>query len=337
MVNRPIEILRLFRIHTAAATASIATIAVLAAGSDLITALLIFAGCVLNHAWGFSLNEIGDLEVDRRSSDLSHKPIVSGAIGIRSAWIYSMSALVLSFILILGSAVYSGTPIIYPAVFLITAVVSGFIYDLRGKRFPSDIFVSAWIFFLVLACSTSTVRFEELPLAVWAVVFISPIQLLFNNSVEGGIKDLDHDREAGAKTMALSLGCRWEDGKRHLSGSFIIWGMALRVAFVISAVVFTYIISEQEGFGYWLVLTVGTIGAVIFAHSLTFLRSEMDESRRDLIKRFSIQEILSFAVSILIVIAAVGIIPGIAIFLLTMMWFVLFNRLLFRTGISPKV
>ena len=337
MVSRPIEILRLYRIHTAAATASVPTLAVLAAGSDLVTALMIFSGAVLNHAWGFSLNEIGDLEVDRRSTDLGHKPLVSGAIGIRSAWIYSMSALVLSFIMILGAAYRSGIPIIYPSIFLITATISGFIYDLRGKRFPSDIFVSAWILFLVLACSTSVIRLEELPPAVLAVVVISPIQLLFNNSVEGGIKDLDHDREAGARTMALTLGCGWDNGKRHLSGSFIVWGMVLRAIFVITAVVFTYVISEREGFGYWLVLTVGTIGAVIFAHSLTFLKSEMDEDRGDLIKRFSIQEILSFAASILVVIAAVGILPGVAIFLLTVLWFVLFNRLLFRTGISPKV
>lgn len=337
MGSRPVEILRLYRLHTAAATAAVPTLAVLAAGADLITALLIFIGAVLNHAWGFSLNEIGDLEVDRRSPDLGHKPLVSGEVEIRSAWIYSISALILSFIFIMGAALRSGTPIVYPLIFLILATGSGFIYDLRGKRFPSDIFVSAWILFLILGSSTAVVPFSDLPTAVWAVAVIAPLQILFNNSVEGGIKDLDHDRKAGARTMALTMGCRWNEGRRSLSGSFIAWGVVLRAAFVIISLVFAYLISVQEGFGYWVVLTVGTLGIVIFGHSLTFLRSDLTEDRKDLIKRFSIQEILSFAASIFVVIAAIGVVPGISVFLIAVIWFVVFNRILFRTGISPRV
>ena len=70
---------------------------------------------------------------------------------------------------------------------------------------------------------------------------------------------------------------------------------------------------------------------------MTFLKANINEDRKDLIRRFSIQEILSFAASVMVVIAATGVIQGIAVFMMAVIWFAAFNRILFRTGIAPKV
>ena len=68
-----LDILRSGRVHTAMATAAIPATACIALSGDPIAVGLVVIGATLHHAWGFSLNEIMDLDIDKKNPDLGDK------------------------------------------------------------------------------------------------------------------------------------------------------------------------------------------------------------------------------------------------------------------------
>ncbi|MCK5774373.1 MAG: UbiA prenyltransferase family protein, partial [Thermoplasmata archaeon] len=151
MRTRPTDLLRLFRIHTGAATAAVPALGFLVTGGSYPGLLLVALAALCHHAWGFSLNEVMDLEVDKRAKDLSHKPLVSGRISSKGGLYLSTSMGIVSFLLLMGAAYVEGNDPGIPLGLLLISTVSGIVYNVFGKKFPlSDIFVGGWIFFMVL-------------------------------------------------------------------------------------------------------------------------------------------------------------------------------------------
>jgi 4-hydroxybenzoate polyprenyltransferase len=331
------EILKLYRIHTGAASAAVPTLAVLSGGANLGTGSLVFVMALFHHAWAFSLNEIGDLEIDRRSDDLSGKPLVSGSIGIPTAWILSSFALLISLVTVIIISIINGTSPVVPLFLITVATASGIVYDLGGKKFPSDILVSTWILFIILAGWFATGPGAEVPLGVIAVSIMAPLHILFNNSVEGGIKDVENDRRTGARTMAVVLGCRKRDRSTVLSSAFYSWSILLRAAFVVSASILGYLIylKVEPDPVYLVAALVAPI--LVFTHSLIFIKRSNRMERGSLIRVFSLHEILSFALSCFIIAPLVGWIETAVIFLVSALWFLVFNRLIYGTRMQPGV
>ncbi len=334
----PIDILRLFRIHTGAATAAVPALGLLAAGgSYLALAFVVLAG-LTHHAWGFSLNEVVDLEVDRRSKGLSHKPLVSGRIPRKVGLVLSIIMGILSFIFISIATLVEGVDPLVPLIFLVLSSLSGTLYNVYGKRFPlSDIFVGVWMFFLVLSAASVSSGWGPYHISIWAVAGLSSIHLVFNNSVEGGMKDVENDRGSGARTFAVVTGNRMRDGRFHLTPVFRGFGISLRGLFVILAAVFSYLIVVEEGFFINMVLLVSVLGILLFHQSLSFLRGTVKMSRKELLKAFSRHEIGSFLLCILVVLPAVGWAPSLVIFIVPALWFILLNRIMYGTEIAPGV
>ena len=331
------DILRFYRIHTGAVTAALPTLAALSLGADTMSALLVFLVAIFHHAWGFSLNELGDLELDRRSDALKHKPLVSGALKKTFAWFLSTLSLLISLsLLVLLIAINEGGLLI-PLSLFAGATVSGIVYDIKGKRFPSDIFVALWILLLVLSTSSSLGDGFRVEIGVLAVGTLSFLQLLFNNSVEGGIKDIENDRISKARTMAIVLDCRAGEKGCILSSPFVTWGLFLRGAFVIAAGVFSMMISISAGWGLWWAALVSVVAVSIFAHSFRFLKRELIIDRKELLGIFSKHEMASVLVLCAVVLPIAGILETIIIIVIAVLWFVVMNRMMYGTGIKPGV
>jgi len=333
-----LDVLRLYRLHTGLVTAAVPGLLAYYLGGSPLLVIAVVIGALSHHAWGFSLNEIADLEVDRGNPDLSGKPLVSGKISKRAAWILSLGALALSFILFFLSALNEGCCPIVPVAFLLGATIFGTIYDLYGKKFPlSDVFVAGWYGLLILASASTIEGWGPYPLAVWAAASMGFLHILFNNSVEGGLKDVDNDETSGAKTLAVVSGCEVKGGKLTISKPFLTWSILLKITFVAMAAVFVLFISEDADWGKWITVVVPLFGILIFIHALTFLQRKQPFDRTDLINKFAVHEILSFAMSLLVVMPVVGIIPAAVALVAPFAWFILFNRLIFRSSVAPKV
>jgi len=289
--------------------------------------ILFFIGC-LSHAYGFILNDIIDIKVDKLSTDLTARPLVRGSISRQNAAIFAISCLVLSFILtwfffsdlrrylIMGS-------------FLVIAYASATIYDALSKKYPGmDIFVAGAVFFLILF-GASTIG--PLSLLAWVVAFIGGLQVLFMNMINGAIKDIDHDEKGLARTFAIRLGAKVQAGVITLPVSFKTTGYGIEL--IRSVLIFLPFIVLGLPYDYWQLGLLVFLTALIFfmIYKLYAIRT-FDRSR---IRRFiGIIVIFMYATTPVMLssldwhVLLVALIPP--------LWFFCSNLLLHRTIFEPK-
>lgn len=179
-------------------------------------ALLFLAG-FFGHVYGFVLNDIVDLRIDRSSAEISDRPLVSGTVSLREAWTFALLSMAASFAIagVLAWGWYSWPPL----VFLALSALSITIYDLISKRYPGmDVFVGAGVLLLIVYGAASV----GWPLSrlAWLVVGLGTLQVLFMQFVAGGLKDVENDYRSDANTLAVAMGVRVERGRITIPPSF---------------------------------------------------------------------------------------------------------------------
>ncbi|MBC7128536.1 MAG: UbiA prenyltransferase family protein [Thermoplasmatales archaeon] len=175
--------------------------------SSALYLFLFFLVGFFGHCYGFALNDIIDYKVDSLSHELKERPLVSGEIKMRSAWIFTFLMLFISLSIgFLISYLYSNFISIS---ILVLSAISITIYDLISKKFPAmDIFVALGIFLLIFyGAYTVSNDIKEI---TWIVAILGTLQVLFMQFIAGGLKDAEHDYKAKANTLAIKLGVRVE-------------------------------------------------------------------------------------------------------------------------------
>jgi 4-hydroxybenzoate polyprenyltransferase len=187
---------------------------------DILTLFLLFVIGFFGHTYGFVLNDIIDYNIDKTSKEISDRPLVSGTISIKKAWIYAIFSMMISFILAFYLAFT--TSIYYPIIVLALSAVFVTIYDLISKKLPGmDIILTISIFFLILYGSSTVVKdiFSVTKLAV-IVCILGSIQVLYMNAIAAGMKDIENDYRRGARTLAIKMGVRIIDGELKVPITF---------------------------------------------------------------------------------------------------------------------
>jgi len=164
---------------------------------------LFILGCGA-HIFGFVLNDYIDARIDKHSDELSERPLVSGTITPKGALGFALFGLAI----MLGLGALLVWPTFYPSmIILLAAAGSATLYNLISKKAPGmDVFVSGAVGLLALFGSAS-VSTAFTPLA-YDIAFLAFLQVMFMNIVAGGLKDIDHDYEAGGSNLAIALGCK---------------------------------------------------------------------------------------------------------------------------------
>ncbi|DAC73179.1 MAG TPA: hypothetical protein DSN98_01260 [Thermoplasmata archaeon] len=189
--------------------------------------LILFIIGSLAHAYGFILNDIIDIKVDKLSNDLKARPLVRGSISRRRAAFFAISCMVGSFLL---SLVFFSELLNYVFLFfiLLTAYFFATVYDVASKKYPGmDIFVAGAVFFLILFGASTIGTPTTL---AYIVALIGGLQVLFMNMINGAIKDIDHDKEGSANTIAIRLGAHIHAGIIALPLSFKTTGYLIEIA-----------------------------------------------------------------------------------------------------------
>ncbi len=305
---------------------------------DLFALSLLFLSGALFHVYGFVLNEWADLEVDRASADLVGKPLVSGEIAPDEAKWTAIAAAVLCFV---PMAVVTQDPMTHAT--LAGAVVLAAAYDLWGKRLPLDVLLAGSITLLLIAGARAMGDFDaSVPRHMTLLACVGGLQFLQNlyqNAIEGGIKDADHDAAAGARTYAAVLGVSiTEDGEVQTGWAFTNSALVMKgvqIALLIyTAVEVTYLSSHASGDLLWVVLVLAIAGMVVTT-SLMLPPVRFDRSR---LKRvFSIHELMTFAAIMTVLVPLLGAWVALGLFLLPMVWFMVVNRALFGGTLEPGV
>ncbi len=181
---------------------------------------LLFLVGFFGHTYGFVLNDIIDYKIDRTSSEISDRPLISGTISLKNAWIFAISSMIIAFIIALYIS-YS-TNYFFPLLVLGISAFFTTLYDAISKKAPGmDIFVALGIFFLILYGSfTVAGSLAQITQLAWLVCILGTIQVLFMQIGPGGLKDIENDYKKGAKTIAVKLGVRVQNGKQKTSPAY---------------------------------------------------------------------------------------------------------------------
>jgi len=344
------RLLVLARIQTAGVTTLTGVFGALANRSQGRPEPIVLAGLFLiglcAHLHGFITNELADTSVDRLSPDLADKPLVSGAISRRTAWIAAWIPALIAYVVI--ALVFRN---IWLWLLFLVGHLGEYIYNFHGKSFPgSDFFLALWAstfcLFGALAVhlpapwsphSWSAWPGPIAPLA-WIVALLGGLQIFFNNAIEGGIKDCDHDLTAGARTLAaFVLGARVTAGQLHLPRRFRITALCLKLPALLLAAL-PLLLPEAlhyapPGRTQIVLHAILTLLALITLGA--FLRDQPFDRPR--LKRiFSLHEIaVTFLVPLLLLPVA-GAAWTWFLVLFPLSWYLLANRLLYGTFLHPR-
>jgi 4-hydroxybenzoate polyprenyltransferase len=284
------------------------------------------------HIFEFVLNEYIDLEVDKRSPDLAEKPLVSGTVTPQTALGVVYISLIFSYIL--SIAFFFD---IWSLIMLSLSFVFGAIYDIYGKRFAgSDFTLALWIFFFCLfGASIQSIDFTGV---LYLVAGLGFFQILFNNAIEGGLKDADHDAAAGAKTLAHTLGVRVYGKKLSIPKTFKVSSYSIKIAhiFLILLLIYIGIIKIKDIIDIvQIILIILLISLVLFTLH-RFLSFQI--FRRDKLKRiFSVHEIATYYMAPIILLQLIGLYAVIFLLLLPLFWYMGLNMILYGRPLEPRV
>jgi 4-hydroxybenzoate polyprenyltransferase len=197
---------------------------------NIIILLLLFIVGFFGHIYGFVLNDILDYTIDKTSKEISDRPLVSGTITIKKAWIFTFLSIAISFIIAGYLAIT--TSIYYPIIVLALSAVFVSIYDLTSKKIAGmDIILSISVSLLVLFGSSTVAKslFDISKLA-WIVCILGGIQVFFMNAIAAGIKDIENDFNRGVKTLAIKMGVRITNGKLIIPATFKSLAYSIQLA-----------------------------------------------------------------------------------------------------------
>lgn len=332
--NRFLEYLRLLRLQGAAGTAAAALITrlVMEDQHDLFLLFVLFIICVSSHIFTYVFNEYIDIKVDKESKDLKKKPLVSGAISKNHALLIAFSA---SFFAYLLTVIFFRS--IFPLIFLSLALLLGGVYDIFGKKIPgSDTLIAGSTLFLCLfGASTVSINFTNL---VYIVSFSCLFHVIFNNAVEGGLKDVDHDFLAGAKTTATRMGVKVKEGKLLVTKKFKIFAYGTKLVFIGLIVLagFQPEVNLWQSSNYMIHIIVIFLGVVVFTTFYKFWHPPVFDRSR-LIKLFGIHEIAAYFLGLIVLLPMLGLKITLILLLLPVIWFLIVNVIVYGKPMQPQV
>jgi len=196
---------------------------------DIFILFLLFLVGFFGHTFGFVFNDIIDYKIDKTSKEISDRPLISGTISLKKAWVFAIISMSIAFLIALYLAY--DTQNYFPIVLLAISAFFITLYDLISKKLIGmDIFVAMGVFFLVVYGATTTVdSIYQITLIAWIVCILGSIQVLYMQLIAGSLKDIENDYNSGAKTIAIKLGVRIIDGKLKISSVYKALAYGLQV------------------------------------------------------------------------------------------------------------
>jgi 4-hydroxybenzoate polyprenyltransferase len=240
---------------------------------NILILLILFLIGFFGHTFGFVFNDIIDYKIDKTSKEISDRPLISGTISLKNAWIFALFCILLAFFIAVGLSYISSN--YFPLIVLAASASCIILYDLISKKFPfMDILVALGIFFFILyGASTQVQQLSDITLLAWFVCILGSIQVLFMQIVAGGLKDIENDYQSGANTAAVKLGVRVKNKRLYSSKSFQLLAFTIQIIDII--LIFTpFLIIDMFTDSFFLamfqLLTLGVIsGMMLFlSHQL---------------------------------------------------------------------
>ena len=252
MFRKYLEISRLFNMGFTGVAPILGAVSMWDEGTTSLIKLFILLciGC-FSHVYGFVLNDVMDVKIDKLSKDLMARPLVSGTITRKKSAYFAISCMILSLILTIFFYKELNSYLSLISI-LIIAYIFATIYDILGKKYPGmDFFVASAVFFLIIFGASTVGTPTSL---AWIVAFIGGIQVLFMNMINGAIKDIDHDEKGLANILAIKLGAKSQGKTISLPISFKIVGYFIEL--IRSFLIFTPFLYLNFSYKIWQIIII---------------------------------------------------------------------------------
>lgn len=321
--------LKLIRIRMCVYTAVIPVTGALAVGPTepwRLVVLFIIGACY--HASGMISNDYFDLRYDRFSTFNSRRVLPSGALSPRTA----LRAVLIS------CGLYIALPLVLwpnlrPFLMAAGAAVFGELYNVAGKRFVgSEACLAVSVVFCCLLGTVSAA--PALSPMAWATALLWGLEWLYLN-VLTGLKDLEHDRAAGARSLPLALGVTETGATLVFPARFKLALSAVRC--VQCVIVIFAVASGAVGRGpstglLWAVLVTAAAGILAFDYTYWILPATVPRPRH--FRLFCMDSLTGCVFIMLLLVPRSGYLPLVLTAALGAVSVVAGNVLLFR---KPRV
>ena len=303
----------------------------------ILTLLILFIIGFLGHTFGFVFNDIIDYKIDKTSEEISDRPLISGTIKLKNAWIYAFASMIIAFLIAALFAYY--TMNFYPIIILGISAFFIILYDLISKKLPfMDIFVSIGVFFFILyGASTVVTNISEITNIAWMVCILGSIQVLYMQIIVGGMKDIENDYLKGAKTAAVRMGVRVIEKKLRVSIIFKTVAYIIQLINIILIYIPYFImplfINQNTNLKYfqWIIIAIIAFMMLSLSYKLLFMKQfERKKARRYIGSHY----IINFAL-VPILLMTLNPWAGLLVFF-PALGFILSNIILHGTILQPK-
>jgi len=314
---------QLGRVFSAMLTAGIAIVGAYSTGYEL-TLVQFLAFMVMGftgHAFGGTMNEIIDLELDSMVPELKDKPLVSGDISVNAAYAYALALLFTGYI-VMGFVFPS-----WDAMLLFTiSHIAAWYYAYRGKYAPYQFELSlGWLFGFWAIFGAVAVAHTITPwtLVTAGAIFVFAVFINYGNAM----KDVETDRLLKVPTRAVA----WRYEHRNVldwhdrNARYGAWIKFFLLAFFFIPILFHYM-----DWGYFqLQRTFMGIPVYLLAFLLVVLPTQLwvmkmipGRHGRKYWTRFIVKDLMvTWLAFSLIIIDLVGIGLSLFIFFLPFIWF----------------
>jgi len=300
---------------------------------NVINLFLLFLVGFLGHTFGFVFNDIIDYKIDKTSKEISDRPLISGTISIKNAWIFAIITIISAFLI----AFYIGyiNQNYFPIIILIISAIFIIIYDLTSKKLPGmDIFVAIGVFFLILyGALISLSSINEVRQLAWIVCILGSIQVLYMQLIAGGLKDIENDYKRGAKSIAIKFGVRIIDGTLKVSLKFKVLAYGIQLIDLIVVFLPFFFIWNINEFTILQCIIIALIGIVMFFLSYKLISMKRFE-RMKARKLIGSHYVINFMI-VPIMLMGLNLWAGILVFF-PVLGFILSNIILHGTLLQPK-
>lgn len=276
---------------------------------------------------GCVLNDYFDIEVDKLSDEPDKRPLVSGAITKKTAFIITALCFIATFAIIF-IFFFANQPGIYYAIFCIfLAIIFGNIYNKYGKKFiGSDFLVgfSEALFVLIGAFLISPDG--KLSIFTWIIFALIYTQYLYMNAIVGGLKDADHDYKYGGKNIALKTGVKVTKNKDlFIPLSFKLFGFLIRCCS--SFFVFIPYLFFNAKFENWNILLLSIIVILVLILTIKMLNIKSLKERKKILGLFAVQGVIRYSFPALILIPLIGLYYSLFLIFIPIVWYFLITSI----------
>lgn len=303
---------------------------------DLYNLSIVFAIGALAALFGFILNDVIDLEVDKLSDELKGKPLVNGDISTKTAIGICVFFMLLTFLLIFY--LWYNQTLTYlkfgALLCIIIAGMLGCIYDFYGKQIIGSDFLVAISMALIFLFGALAFQGHEPNIITWIIFILTFNNLLHMNAIEGGLKDADHDYKKGVKNIALKSGVKVRGENITIPLSFKAFGMGIRL--FSSGLLLTPFIFYRYEYYIWQIalLIIAIFGVLFFSGKLLSIKKF---NRNEIRKYIAIQSFLRYSLVPIMLISIIGVIYAIILIIFPIIWYIIFTPIIGEKLFRPRM